>query len=197
MLVYPATNKKVFKGWEKGFFMDRSRIVAVLAVLVFLAGCTQVEKKPAAQELAFKSDKYGFSFNYPSGWRESNADLPDRWALLGKDNSTILLLVSKPRSSDLVTLGRSQAIRDLYDKEKMSSLKEEDIKKVFEIVKIENFNGIQWYSYGMKFSDKNIDSLVSGTICKGNEIMMVVVSTPKSFDMNREIYMGMLGSFKC
>ena len=173
--------------------------VTVISILVL--GCKK--EQPINTEivedvsLQFKSDKYGFLFSFPTGWEEVNRDLPDRWALLDKGKNTILFIVNKAQSNDLLALGRSQAVKDLYDDDKISDLKESDLKKVIEIVKLGSFNNKTWYTYGIKFADKNVDSLVSGTLCEDNEVIFVLVSDYLSFDKNKDLYIKMLNTFEC
>ena len=176
-------------------------VVFVTIALILALGCkkeqtfnTEISENDYFQ---FKSDKYGFSFSFPKGWEEVNRDLPDRWALLDKDKTTILFIVNKPQSKDLLASGRSQAVKDLYNDDKISDLKETDLKKVIEIVKLESFNNKTWYTYGIKFADKNVDSLVSGTLCEDNEVMFVLVSDYLSFDKNKDLYIKMLNTFEC
>ena len=176
-------------------------ILLAIPAIILMGACKQEEifDKTAEKNdiLYFKSEKYGFSFSYPPEWEEVNRDLPDRWALVDKDKNTILFLVNSPKTGDLLTLGRSQALRDLYNEDKISDLKQDDMKKIFEIVKLESFNNRTWYTYGVKFSEKNVDSLVSGTLCGNNEIMLVMVSNFLSFDDNKEAYTKILNTFKC
>ena len=176
-------------------------ILFMLSALV-LAGCKQkqefnAESTVKTEVLHFKNEKYGFSFSYPSGFEEVTKDLPDRWALLDKNKNTILFIVNKARTRNLLSLGRSQALRDLYDDNKISDIKQDAAKKIFETVKLDTFNNRTWYTYGIKFSDKNVDSLVSGTLFKDNEIMLVIVNDFLSFDKNKEAYTKMLSTFEC
>lgn len=145
----------------------------------------------------FQSGKYGFSFSFPAGWEEVNRDLPDRWALLDKEKNTILFIVNKAKSKDLLALGRSQAAKDLYSDDHITDLKKADLNNIIEIVKLGSFNNKTWYTYGVKFADKNVDSLVSGTLCGDNEITLVLVSGFLSFDKNKESYAKILSTFKC
>lgn len=181
----------------------------LLIQVIIIIGCVQgpvqdinpdIEKKVESSNsslLKFKSEKYGFSFSYPGGWEAAAGDLPDRWALLDKNRNTILFMVNRAQSDNLLLLGRSQALRDLYDEEEVSRLKEEDMKNILEIVKLDNFNNRPWYTYGIKFSDKNVHSLVSGTLCGDNEIILVLASNILYFDKSKADYTGILGTFEC
>lgn len=176
-------------------------VAIVTVILILILGCKK--EQPINTEivenvsLQFKSDKYGFSFSYPQGFEEIRRDLPDRWALLDKDKNTILFIVNKAQLKDLLALGRSQAVKDLYNDDKISNLKETDLKKVIEIVKLGSFNNKTWYTYGIKFADKNVDSFVSGTLCEDNEVIFVLVSDYLSFDKNKDLYIKMLNTFEC
>ncbi|MEK6946651.1 MAG: hypothetical protein AABX32_03505 [Nanoarchaeota archaeon] len=174
--------------------------IIALFLITLIAGCGN---KPTddtgsiSQKLIFRSENYGFSFEYPSGMEEITKDLPDRWALLDNRKNTILFMVSKPKVKDTLAAGRLQALRDFYNDDNISNLKEEDVKKVFSVVKLENFNNETWYTYGINFNDKNADSLVSGILCDDNEIILVVVSESSHFEQNKLTYINLLNSFKC
>lgn len=175
--------------------------IAIPFLLIIVLGCAKDQKTNIKSQdssvLKFKSGQYGFSFSYPSDWKEINRDLPDKWALLDKDKNTILFLVNKAQSNNLLVLGRSQALRDLYPNNTVSDLKQQKIKELIKTVKLESFNNQSWYVYGVKFSDKNVDSLVSGTLCKDNEVMFVLVSDFLSFDGNTQTYKKILSTFEC
>lgn len=173
-------------------------IILIIGSLIFVIGCKDKQLEiENSTNIQFKSEKYGFSFSYPRGWEEVTKDLPERWALLDKNKNTILFLVNRVKSKDLLMLGRTQALKDSYPDIDISDLKQDKIKEVIETVKLDSFNDQSWYTYGIKFSDKNIDSLVSGTLCGDNEIMLVLVSDYLFFDKNKNIYTKMLSTFEC
>ena len=128
-----------------------------LLIVVFLAGCKELQTsepnltidsnvKNESNITKFISDKYGFSFVYPADWEQVARDLPERWAMVDADKNTILFIVNKARSDDLMQLGRSQALRDLYDEYDISNVKQEDLVSVIKIVKLEEFSNLQWYT---------------------------------------------------
>ena len=65
------------------------------------------------------------------------------------------------------------------------------------MVKLAAFNDATWYTYAINFSDKNVNSIVSGTLCNDNEINLVLVSDFGTFDKSKVIYSDMLNSFEC
>ena len=169
-----------------------------ILMVILVVGCKKEEfNAEDAGTTPFKSEKYGFSFSYPQKWEEISKDLPDRWALLDKNKNPILFLVSRAQSKDLIVLGRSQALRDLYPNNTISDLKQDKLKEVIEIVKLESFGNQTWYTYGIRFPGKNVNSLVSGTLCGDNEIVLVLVSDPLYFDENQGVYKRMLSTFEC
>jgi hypothetical protein len=179
-------------------------ILAVVFLLFLVSSCAQPQvpekenKKSAAPSLKpFINEKYGFSFIHSTEWQEITSDLPDRWALRGDDENTIVFVVSPAQSQDVLTLGRAQAMRDMFDGKQASELTPEDLAGVFAIIKLDTFNNKEWYTYGIKFSNKQLDSLISGTVCNGNEIVLVLVNDAQAFDNSQEIYTGILESFKC
>lgn len=164
-----------------------------------MASCKPTAKTTAADKQAtskFVSEKYGFSFSYPVGMEEVRKDLPNKWALADKDKNTILFTINKAKTNNLMALGRVQALRDLY-KDNSTGENVEKVKEIFNIVKLDSFNNQTWYTYGIKFSDKKVNSLISGTVCLDNEITMVMVSNYDSFEDLRQKYMLILNSFGC
>ena len=167
-----------------------------------LVGCKQKQELNSETAgktdlLNFKNEKYGFSFSYTSGLEGVSRDLPEKWALLDKNKNIILFVVNKAQTKNLLSLGRTQALKDLYNGNNISDLKIDVAKKIIQTVKLDSFNNRTWYTYGIKFSDKKVDTLISGTLCKDNEIMLVMVSDYSSFEKNREIYTKMLNTFEC
>ena len=174
--------------------------LAMVTCLIVLASCSkQTANSPANNNnmKKFKNGKYGFSFQYPAEWEEVTRDLPDKWAILDSEKNTIIFTIAPSQQKNLTVLGRYYALRDLYDQSQVVRLSVQDLEKIYRIVKINNFNGKEWYTYGIKFSEKNVDSLISGTICNETEITMVMVSNPVKYDANKAIYEDMLNSFSC
>ena len=147
--------------------------------------------------LKFNSTYYGFSFEYPNDWSENRKDLPSRWAIVKNNQTTILYMVNKALRDDLLTLGRSQAFRDIFGDQNVTKIKVKEIVAVEKMVRIDKFENNSWYTYGINFQGKGIDSLVSGTLCKGNEIIFVLVSPTETLELNRETYKSIIGSFSC
>ena len=167
-------------------------ISAVLCIgLILAAGCGE-KSTPGV----FKSEEYGLSFSFPEGWDEVTKDLPERWAIMHNDD-VILFTVNTADTKDLMELGKRQAIRDLYSEENSEEVSQEKIDEVDNILKLDSFNDREWYTYALKFSGKNINSIVSGTLCGENEINLVMVSSLDSYEKNMAIYNDMLNSFEC
>ena len=163
--------------------------------MIAIFGCKKAETK-TPQTLNFVNEKYGFSFSYPSGWEEVTRDLPDKWAILDKNKNTILFVVNEAKVKDIRSLAMSQALRDLHNGS-IATLKQEEINTVMENVKFASFNNNTWYTYGMKFSDKGVESLVSGILCGDKEIVFVLVNDELTFNLRQGMYLGILESFKC
>lgn len=167
-------------------------IIAFFVLLPASCGKTDASKDSSS----FTSEEYGFSFDFPGGWEEITKDLPNRWAILNGKN-TILFTTNKATTQNLMALGKIQALRDLYPPASENKLSQEDLDRINEMVIIETFSGREWYTYGVRFSDKSIDSIISGTLCSGNEINLVLVSEYDAFESNKELYLAILNSFKC
>ena len=58
-----------------------------------------------------------------------------------------------------------QAMRDLNPEGDADQSRIDEIKTM---VGLREFNGREWYTYAIKFSDKNVNSIVSGTLCGDN-----------------------------
>jgi hypothetical protein len=169
------------------------KVIIIILVLLLIVGCSkkhETKKNENDEYSIYQNKKYGFSFSYPVSWEEVKNDEPNRWAILDKQRNVILVVVNNATSSDLLKLGKAQAIKDYYPRKI-------DEKKINDIVKLRYFNSKKWYTYAIKFSDKNIDSIVSGTLCNGKEINLVLVTNNMDYDKNKEIYIAILNSFKC
>lgn len=166
----------------------------LLIILIVSIGCGSENKILNTNK--YKSESYGFSFIYPSNWIEVTKDLPDKWAILNGED-TIIFTVNSANSNEILNLGKAQAIRDFYSKENINNLDQEEVDKVTKIVKLEEFNKRAWYTYAIKFSENNVNSIVSGTICEDKEINLVMVSGFGTYEANKLIYRYLLESFKC
>ncbi len=173
------------------------KIFLLVCFALVLFGCTP--KSTDDQEIQiplsnkFQSTEYGFSFTYPNGWDEVTRDLPDKWALV-KASDTLLFTVANATLADLLALGKIQALQDIQGD---SPLTQQQITMVEQVVGIAKFNERDWYTYAIDFSDKNVDTIVSGTICGNREVMLVLVSNKNNYEINRELYTSMLNSFSC
>jgi hypothetical protein len=174
-------------------------LMIVIIVFLFLIGCKAEQKLNKVKNrnlIDFKNKKYAFSFSFPADWDEVTKDLPDRWAIMNKNKDTILFTVNKAQFKNLLTLGKIQALRDLYPGN-ANKIEQEKVDEINKMVKLATFNDKTWYTYAIKFSDKKVDSIISGTLCGENEINFVLVSSFNSFEKNKIIYSDMLNSFKC
>ena len=171
------------------------KISAVLLVL-FLVSCSgKTGTISDKNSRAFQSREFGFSFSYPAGFNAIEKDLPNNWAATDSNKNTIIFIVSSAGNSSLYDLGLSHAIKDVYE----DSSHEIDLAKVNEIAKIlsiQNFNGREWFTYGLKSG--SVNSLVSGTICKGKEVLIAfVMMDPNNLDSGKLVYHDLLDSFSC
>ena len=191
--------KRFIRDCNKWLEMKFAKVLVLAFIALFLIACKpQATVDPSPDKLnKFESKEYGFSFSYPSGWNVVDRDLPQRWALVDESKNTILFIVNEASTNDLLSLGRLQALSDMYPDETMESIEEEKLNQVFALVRLEKFNGKEWYTYGLKFFDKEIDSLISGTVCGNNHVLLVLVSGSEQIEQNREIYLNMLNSFEC
>jgi len=169
----------------------------LLLAIITIIGCAKTSEIKQASDIQFKSE-YGFSFSYPSSWVENKEGLPDRWAIVDEKKSTILFIAAPARSDDLLVLGRSMALKDIYGENvNASGIKKEDLIDIVQIVKLDSLNNRTWYNYGIKFKGKNIDSFISGTICNNNEVTLVLVSDSAYDLQNQETYKKLLSTFEC
>ena len=173
----------------------------ILVILIlFLVSCTGRVKSDNLKEnenwVNFKNERYGFSFSFPQSWTEVTKDLPDKWAILDNED-TIIFTVNKADSDNLMVLGKIQAIRDLYPNNNTKKIEQEKVDEVNKIVNLKLFNNKNWYTYAIEFSGKNVNSIVSGTLCGEYEINLVMVSSFDSYEKNKIVYGGVLDSFKC
>jgi len=178
--------------------LRKAALLVLIVFLLALASCKSGNNPESDNNMKlFKNEKYGFSFKYPAEWEEVTRDLPDKWAILDKDKNTILFTVAESRQKNLTILGRYYALKDLYDENQVIRLSVADLEKIYRIVKINEFSGKEWYTYGIKFSEKNVDSLISGTVCNETEITLVVISNPEKYESYKILYEDMLNSFSC
>lgn len=169
--------------------------------LLFLVGCTsqQIEKEtsPPPKKVIFTSDTFSFSFEYPSNWVERSEDLPNNWAILDETKNTILFTVNKAQYDNVALLGRIQALRDYHPGKDGDSLAQEDVDIINQVVKQQTFNGESWYTYAIDFTQKQVTTIVSGMVCGGNEVTVVLVTQKEFFENNQEVYIGLLETFSC
>ncbi|MBU1870544.1 hypothetical protein KKF17_00225, partial [Patescibacteria group bacterium] len=184
---------------NNSLIMGFIKILMIGMVLLFLAGCNP-QKSDDFNEIKnldnFKSKEFGFSFSFPSSWNEVARDLPERWAIINNED-TILFTVNKAQIKNLAAMGKIQALRDLYPETSDNKIEQEKIDEVNSMVKLASFNNKTWYTYAIKFPDKNVNSIVSGTLCGDNKINLVMVSSFDTFDENEIAYSSMLNSFEC
>ncbi len=169
--------------------MDKKFLLFVFFFLLVLMGC---KNKEVAEEEAFKSYKssYGFSFVYPTTFREADKS-NNRIAFLDKYNNAILFIVNENvSSSDIMELGRGQAYSDFSDQQISAD-------EIYKNVKSMKINGVEWFTYAMNFYNKELRSIVSGRLCGNKEVIVVLVTSYDSYEENRDSYVGILRSFEC
>jgi len=164
-----------------------------LLILLLTIGCTQevLQEQPNT----FLSEEHGFSFSYPNGWDEVTQDLPNNWAVLKGENA-LIFTVEDAKVSNIAALGKIRALEDVYPAN-TDTFEQEKIDRINEIVNPISFNGQEWYTYAIQFSDKEAKSIVSGTLCEDKEITLVMISDFDSYELIKESYTGMLDTFSC
>ena len=154
-------------------------------LIVLLVGC-----KTEGNFINYESKEHGFSFLYPDSFKEADKE-KDRFAFIDKDKDVILFIINKnPLTNDLLTLGKEQAYKDFSTQ--LTS--KENIEKQVKIMRAEKRS---WYTYAIDFPEKNVKSIVSGTLCGEKEIVVVLVTKNNDYEENKEYYLEMLRSFKC
>ena len=160
-------------------------IFCLILSIILLIGCGK-----KGNFLEYKSKEYGFSFLYPDSFKEADKE-NDRFAFLDKDENAILFIINKePLREDILALGREQAYQDF-------STQLTSKEKIDEQVKIMKTKKMSWYTYAIDFPDENVKSIVSGTLCGGKEITIVLVTKNEAYERNKEHYLGLVGSFDC
>lgn len=153
--------------------------------MALLVGC-----KGEGSFSTYKSKEYGFSFLYPDSFREADKE-EDRFAFVDEDNNAILFIINEnPSTNEIRELGREQAYKDFSTQ--LTSKEEMDKQ-----VKIIRTKKVSWYTYAIDFPSKNVKSVVSGTLCDGKEITIVLVTKNEDYEKNMEYYLEMIGSFEC
>ena len=193
------TPKFISKPFLKNPMRMRSIGLAFLLVfLILLIGCSKFPSEGEESTTSFfTSPQYSFSFSYPSEWQEVTEDLPNKWAIKDESQDTILFTVNKAPFDNLALLGNLQAVRDLYEMENQSGLSEEKMDAISKIVKLKEYSSAQFYTYAIDFSDKNVQSIVSGTVCNGQEITIVLVAHTTASIEKTAVYESLLDSFEC
>jgi len=169
-------------------------------VLLFLVSCTT--NPPELVELStsswsqFENKEFGFKFKYPSNWNEVTKDLPNNWAIT-KNKDTILFTTNKISTDNLLKAGKIAAIRDLNPGISVVKLSQNELNQIDDMVAIIQFGNLSWYTYAIKYSEQDINSIVSGVNCGNKEVNLVLVSGFDLFENNKIIYNEVLNSFQC
>ena len=171
--------------------MKRFFLIVVFAIL---GGCAAEQP---SDKSTFSSPEYSFSFFYPSDWKEVTQDLPNKWAIVDENSDAILFTVNSAQVDNIALLGNFQAIRDLYQVENYTGLSPDKMDAISKIVKIEQFNGREFYTYAIDFKDKGVQSLISGTLCNGKEVTIVLVTQAETAAEKTMVYSDLLNSFTC
>ena len=175
------------------------RIFAGIFVLcLILIGCAASNQAGAPSTTAyFTSKEYSFSFTYPSGWSQNAQDLPNKWAIVDEDQDAILFTVNQAPVGNLALLGNLQAVRDLYETNNQSGITQEKMEAISKIVKLKKYTNAEFYTYAIDFADKEVQSIVSGTLCNGREVTIVLVAHNVASSQKTQLYEGILDSFTC
>ncbi|MBW2975365.1 hypothetical protein KY366_06620 [Candidatus Woesearchaeota archaeon] len=156
-----------------------------LILLIFpLAGC---RSKSLISE--YKSKEHGFSFLCPKSFKETSKE-ENRFALLDKEDNAILFIIENdPKETDILSLGKEQAYKDFSEE-----FSDEEIEELVRTIRTEKG---RWYTYAIDFPEKSVKSIVSGTLCRGKEISIVLVTKDRDYGKNKDYYTGIISSFEC
>jgi hypothetical protein len=164
----------------------KKQAICLLCLLLAAIISTSCSRKTLEE---YKNDEYGFSFMRPAAFKEASHET-DRFALLDKEKNAILFITNtQPISKDILTLGETQAASDLP-----GDLEESDISKQVSIMNIHQRN---WFTYAIDFPGEDIKSIVSGTLCNNNEVIVVLVTKNQFYEENQRQYLAILSTFEC
>ncbi len=172
-------------------------LLAIISLaILFIISCTSHGTgKASSQASAFskyENPDFGFSVMYPSSWNQSAQKLSDKWGITDADNNAVLFMASPlTAGTNLSQLAMEQIKHDLGSGQLPP---EQQIQKVIRIIDVGN---ITWYTYGLGYKDKNIESIVSGTICGSGEINIILVSNPSDYNRTRDVYTAIMQSYAC
>ncbi|MBL7055890.1 hypothetical protein ISS07_03190 [Candidatus Woesearchaeota archaeon] len=108
----------------------------------------------------------------------------------------MIFTVEDAKVLNLAALGKIRALGDIYPAN-TGTFEQEKVDRINELVNPVSFNDQEWYTYAIQFADKEAKSIVSGTICNGNEITLVMISDFDSYEGIKESYTEMLETFSC
>jgi hypothetical protein len=169
-------------------------LVALLALAIGLAGCSTgnvVVDMNGSNISAYENPAFGFSVEYPSFWNGSSPKLQDRWGIYDEKKNAILFIgTPNVYGNTLEDLGIAQMEQDL-----LPAMESKD--KLRDLLRIIDVNNRSWYTYAIEYKDRAMESIVSGTLCGGNEVNIVMVSSNEDFNTTKDIYVGIMSSFAC
>ena len=89
----------------------------------------------------------------------------------------------------------SHAIKDVFE-EPVQGIEQSKLEEIAKMLSLQQFNGKEWFTYGLKSG--NVNSLVSGTLCNGKEILIAyVIMDSNSLESGKTAYHNLLNSFEC
>ena len=172
---------------RKGVLVIFSLICLLLLSCIKQPGSSEVNKIPA---VLYKNTEYNYAFFYPQNWNVTKDIDPRKWAITDKSNNAIVMIVKQNISFDLVQLGQVEAKND-YLPNVISD------NEVANIVKIMKSDHAQFFTYALRFDQKGLDTIVSGTVCNGNEIEFILVANNDDFEQKKFTYLQLVNSFNC
>ena len=154
--------------------------------LVFILGC---RSSMNAETKQFVNHDYGFFLSYPSGWIENTESLPQKWAIVDKEQNAILVVIDDH--------SQNMTLQDWMNNQVMMDLNVREIDNVNSVIKRIDIDKREWLSYAIDYSAKDTKALVSATLCNATIINIVLVSKNNVFEANKQVFLSMLKEFQC
>lgn len=190
--------------------------VGLVLMILFAFGCSnalkmQNEEKSKQAEVVqdgddsrFVSEAYGFSFDVPDEWKKVTHDLPNHYAVQHPEYSenVIIMVVDDAPGNDespefLYGRGLRQVVGDMYGDVEPETLNKDQVNDASRQLSLKSVHNIDWYTYGMRFEENQVNTIISGTICDEKEVLFVLVSDETNLLDNQIVYGTMLDSFSC
>lgn len=176
-------------------------IILTLLISLLMFGCknkaTETEDNLYATQdspygaKVYQNDFLGFKVLYPASWNDSATKEQDKFGISDDKRNAILFMGQKISvNKTLDQMGILQLKQD-YE---LKNVTDSQAEKYMQKLRGEN---ITWYTYAIGYKNNDVESIVSGTICKDKHITIVLVSNSESYNITKQIYTRVLQSFKC